>query len=105
MVTFTLLILVRRGFAGPEHTVKVKATAPSGAETRMAAHPIVLSGEPDEGINLRVAIQMPAPDEGLYWIEVQVDDEDSRQIPLRIDLVPAASTPESPPGARAESST
>jgi hypothetical protein len=102
LVAFTLLVMIRRGTAQPNHSVTVDVMSPSGVETALETHPIVLTGEPDEGVNMRIEIQLGATEEGLYWIRARLDADDLHLIPLRITFVPPA-TPGSPQGSRAES--
>lgn len=83
-VSLTLLIALRSGEARGRHDVQIAAENPSGLRKPLAqAFSVLLEGE-DRGANLVINLNFTAPQEGLYWFDVLVDQRRVTRVPLRL---------------------
>lgn len=77
------LIILKAGVAQGSYPVKVTVTGPSGQEAHLATLPVLFEGN-DRGVNLNLAMNFVAQQEGLYWFGVFVHEQILTRVPLRI---------------------
>lgn len=82
-INLTALIGFKSGFARGTHVLRLKIVAPTQATLSTVELPMLLEGE-DRGANLIVNLAFQAEEEGLYWIDVYVDDVLFTRMPLRV---------------------
>jgi hypothetical protein len=80
----TLFVALKSGFAKGKYTVTVQPYAPSGRPIGSPVQaPVLLEGD-DRGVNLIVGIGLTVEEEGLYWIDIQVEGHSLTRVPLRV---------------------
>lgn len=84
------LIAFKSGeFVGTKNCV-LRLESPSGktgklAETSPKSYPMIFKGQ-ESGYNLKMALDIPVTESGLYWFDVLLDDELYTRIPLRLNI-------------------
>ena len=89
-VNLTAVIVLKAGQARGRYGLRIGLEAPSGLDAGPDVHlPVFLEGE-DRGVNLVVAVNLQAEQEGLYWFNVFFGDDEVllTRIPLRIVYQP-----------------
>ena len=82
-IAITAVLNFKSGFAKGKYKVKLTPNSPSGNKGQEVVLPIFLEGD-ERGANLIVNLQMEAQEEGLYWIDVQLEEQLLTRMPLRI---------------------
>lgn len=83
-ISLNLLLAFKSGDARGRHDVQIHAEEPSGLRKTVAhTMSIFFEGE-DRGANLIVNLSFEAPQEGLYWFDIFLDDVRVTRIPLRL---------------------
>lgn len=89
-IAFTLLVILKRGNArGSSYDLDVVIRSPSGKEGRPSVEgtPLRLEipgDDPDSGANVQVGVVMTPSEDGLHWIEVNINSRLSARVPLRL---------------------
>src|SRR6266545_3195017 len=73
IVSPTMLISLRAGFARGSYSVKVRPITPSGRRLPEVSLQILLEGD-DRGQNLILPMRLQADEEGLYWLDVLLNE-------------------------------
>ncbi len=82
--TAKLLLAFKSGAARGKHKVQLSVEAPSGAPTgQTISFPALFEGE-DRGANFILDFALTPKEEGLYWLDVLLDDKRVTRVPLRI---------------------
>lgn len=84
-IAFQLVIGFKSGQAKGNRTLKLIAKMPSGQVISESATTISLDGEQEpRGSVVRIPMYLGAKEQGVYWIDVLLNDELMTQIPLRV---------------------
>jgi hypothetical protein len=87
-LAFVLVVTLKSDAARGRHTVKLRPETPSGHQLPEHEIPILFEGE-DRGTNIIVNFGIRVEEEGLYWFDVFLDDNQLlTRIPLRIVYQP-----------------
>jgi hypothetical protein len=98
-VNLSLVIMLKAGEARGRFMVKIRPEAPGGVRLAETELPVSFPGAPDAGANLIVNFGLVAAHEGLYWIDILLDDQLLTRSPLRIEYQPLRTGPQGlPPG-------
>jgi hypothetical protein len=90
IVSLMLLVVLRKGEGSAEHRITFAIRTPSGIRNAFPdSQTVSLGKESDEGLNLRVGLSLGIQEEGIHWIDVQMDGATVNRIPLRVTFVPA----------------
>jgi hypothetical protein len=85
--SITALLSFKSGPAIGKRTITLRMINPSGdAGDTNVSLPVVFEGG-KQGINIVVSLTLRIKEEGLYWIDVLVDDEMITRIPYEINYV------------------
>jgi hypothetical protein len=77
-----VVILKSGGFKGKK-TISMHLNSPSGERNLLVGVPATFEGQ-DHGVSVVISLTMRVPEEGLYWIDVLLDDEQVTRMPMRI---------------------
>jgi hypothetical protein len=88
-VSFMLAVMLKSGAARGRHMVRIRTETPVGLRLQEISVPVLLEGD-ERGANVFVNYGMIAEQEGLYWIDIFLDEEAVAitRIPLRILYLP-----------------
>jgi hypothetical protein len=87
-VNVTLAVVLKSGDARGRHSLRVRPELPSGEQLPRTEMPVLFEGE-DRGINAIFQIALPIKQEGLYWFDVVLDENQClTRVPLRIVYQP-----------------
>jgi len=89
-VALTLALAFKSGAARGRHAIRVRLEPPSGLQQPSeVSFPVLFEGE-DKGVNIFSPLNMIAEQEGLYWLDIYVDEaeEPITRVPLRIVYQP-----------------
>ena len=89
---FTAVVAFKSGFFRGKYLVKLKPQSPSGKVLTEQEFPLLFEGE-DRGALLVCEVGLMVQEEGLYWIDVILEDQVATRIPLRILYLRAGPTP------------
>ncbi|HZV52104.1 MAG TPA: hypothetical protein VFD49_20360 [Candidatus Dormibacteraeota bacterium] len=78
------LIALKNGPARGSRRLELIPKAPSGLKLPSVSVPVLLEGDDDRGVNLRLQMNLQAREEGIYWFDVRLDGELLTRMPLRI---------------------
>jgi uncharacterized protein DUF6941 len=87
----TLVVALKSGDAQGRHTLGVQPELPSTDRLPKQQLPLLFEGE-DRGVNTIVRMALPITQEGVYWIDITLDDVVLTRIPLRILYQPIQAT-------------
>ena len=89
----TAVITFKSGDFSGKKLLNLCLTDPEGTTSNVAGTPILFEGG-DRGHNVIMNLSLAIKHEGLYWIDVSLDDELQTRIPFRIilDYVVSSST-------------
>jgi hypothetical protein len=83
-ISLNAVLSFKSGFAKGKYKVKLITRSPSGVESAAQnMPPIFLEGD-ERGANLIVSLQLSVTEEGLYWIDVLLEERVLTRIPLRV---------------------
>lgn len=82
-IDVAILIALKSGDFKGKQLLKIIPRTPSGQEMPGFSGPILFEGE-DRGINVTLRYLFEAPEEGLYWFDVELDGKVLTKMPLRI---------------------
>ncbi|MGH9848718.1 MAG: DUF6941 family protein [Blastocatellia bacterium] len=81
------IIAFKSGPARGKRTIQLRLCNPKGELlSTVQSHEAVFKGD-ENGVNLIVNIALQPKEEGLYWVDVLLDDEVITRIPLRVEYV------------------
>jgi hypothetical protein len=83
-IMLVALVTLKNGSARGSRRLSLQPIAPSGFKLPGPSVPLLLEGDDDRGVNVRLVIQFQAQEEGLYWFDVLLDDELLTRMPLRV---------------------
>lgn len=86
-IQLTALLSFKSGEARGRRKVTLRPEDPSGHQLKGAEMPLLFEGE-DRGMNVILQIGLVAEYEGLYWIDVLLDQERVTRMPLRVIYAP-----------------
>ncbi|SRR5229473_3495078 len=95
-VKVNAVLMFVAGEARGTHDITLTLRRPSGLSSELGTSTILLEGE-DRGANILAQMQLQLPEQGLYWIEVRLENELLTRMPLRV-VFGRLSSP-NPPGA------
>lgn len=78
-----LLIRFKKGEAGDKHELKLDMINPDGTSSGQMSHTLVFEGGADRGIDLVSHLSIRFDRDGVYWIDVYVDEIRVTRIPMR----------------------
>ena len=84
--------MLKSGEARGTYTVRITQEMPSGQQGPFVEAPVLLEGE-DRGVNLILNGAFEPDQAGLYWWDVNFNDELLTRIPLRAVFLPVPGTP------------
>ena|SRR5437870_9230342 len=100
-LNLTVYVSVKAGDVRGEHEIGIVLRRPSGKGTDPQKWPVVLTGEPESGVNLKLEFGLAGepgklPETGLYWFDVTWNGKDLTSIPLKLKQADATSAPAVP---------
>ena len=81
-VKFYLVLMFTSGFAHHKMKVKTNIVSPSGGTITSITNDVLFQGE-DQGCSIVGEVNMQFHEEGLYWIEISLDEQLQTRVPLR----------------------
>jgi hypothetical protein len=82
-----LVVTLKSGEAKGKYTLRVRMNDPSGKQVELSEEmPIVLDGG-EHGVNVNILLDLTVTD-GLFWVDVMVDDRVLTRVPLKVRLEP-----------------
>jgi hypothetical protein len=91
-VRLTAAVAFKSGFAQGKYTVKLRPQRPSGKVLAELEFPLLFEGN-ERGAGIVADITLMVQEEGLYWIDVLLEDQVATRIPLRILYLRAGPAP------------
>lgn len=79
-------ISFKTGYSPGNHKLQLTMISPSGKRNETLEHTMVMTKDANGGANLTIKIAMAVPAQGLFWMEVSLDDKPITMIPLLIDV-------------------
>jgi len=76
IVSCHAVIILKTGSRPGNYKLRLLLKSPSNRPLREFSLPIILPDEEDQGINVVMPIQFTANEEGVYWFEVRLGDEE-----------------------------
>lgn len=86
-VDLKLVVTLKAGQARSRNSLKIRPETPAGQQLPALEAPVFFEGE-DRGVNIVADFGLTADLEGLYWIDVLLDDQMLTRIPLRVVYQP-----------------
>ncbi len=83
-IQLVALVMLKNGSARGTRRLSLQPRTPAGFKLPGPSIPILLEGDDDRGVNIRLLIQFSAEEEGIYWFDVLLDDEVVTRMPLRV---------------------
>src|SRR5262249_50179280 len=100
-VAQNILLVFKTGSSPGKHLLKLIVQQPDGQRSEAGKHEIDLSPQPHGGANVRINAALGVFNDGVYWVDVLLDDQLITRMPLNI-LIKRATMPTAP-GASPES--
>ncbi|MEN6370302.1 MAG: hypothetical protein ABFD77_11495 [Thermotogota bacterium] len=79
----TGVIMLKSGDYKGKKMLGLKIVAPDGVVSDLAGMPLLFEGD-ERGVNVVMTVNIQAQKEGLYWIDVYLDDDLQTRIAFRI---------------------
>jgi hypothetical protein len=76
LVSCHAVVILKTGSRPGGHRLTLSLMSPSGKRMREFSLDVIFPDEPDQGINVVMPIQFTAGEEGIYWFDVKLDNED-----------------------------
>ncbi len=76
IVSCHAVVILKTGSRPGKYKLRLVLTTPSKKPLREFSVDITLPSEEDKGVNIVMPIQFPATEEGIYWFEVRLNDEE-----------------------------
>jgi len=91
----TGVIAFKSGNFKGKKTLVLMMNAPDGTSSELGGVPVLFEGD-ERGVNVIMNLNIQAQIEGLYWIDVLLDDDLQTRIPFRViyEYIVASSTAE-----------
>lgn len=83
-ISLVALVNLKNGAARGSRRLELNPRSPSGLKLPGVSMPVLLEGEDDRGINLRLQVYLQAQEEGVYWFDVLLDGQQFTRMPLRV---------------------
>lgn len=81
------VVILKTGSRPGKYKLRLVLTSPSKKRLREFSVDINLPAEEDQGVNIVMPIEFPAEEEGVYWFEVKLNDEESPLTKTSLRLV------------------
>jgi hypothetical protein len=86
----SMLVIFKKGDADGVMKLRLRQISPSGMKTALGeSTPVVFTGPPEGGANIRVPVVVNWDKEGLYWFEFSLNNRVVARVPLKINVVKA----------------
>lgn len=82
-IQFTAAILFKSGFAEGKYFIRLRPHTPSGKMLAEQEFPVLFEGA-DRGVGVVAQMGLIAEEEGLYWIDVLLQETVVTRMPLRV---------------------
>ena len=82
-----LLIRFKKGEAGDKHELKLDMIKPAGESTAKVSQTLVFEGGPDRGIDLVSNLDLQFDRDGVYWVDVYLDEIRVTRLPMRVIFI------------------
>lgn len=82
-VSVHLVLMFTSGEARGRSEIRLAIRKPDGLSQDLSTVPVLWEGE-DRGANINIQMNTVLTIEGLYWIEVRLEDEMLTRVPLRV---------------------
>ena|SRR5438309_8817904 len=76
IVSCHAVVILKTGYRPGNYKLRLLLTSPSKKPLREFSLDISLPNEEDQGVNVVMPIQFPAYEEGVYWFEVRLGNEE-----------------------------
>jgi hypothetical protein len=83
VVQGTFVIAMKSGFHRGKLEIKLRGTTPSGKPMPGGEFPVLFEGD-DRGIGIVAPFQFALDEEGLYWLDVVLEEATITRIPMRV---------------------
>jgi hypothetical protein len=83
VINYPIVITLRSGFAKGRYNLTLQPQSPSGKILGQVSVGILLEGD-DRSANVILNANIAAPEEGLYWFDVLLEDQLLTRIPMRL---------------------
>ncbi len=87
-VNLVLVVSFKSGFMRGKTAIRVKPFTPRGQQLPVIEFPALFEGD-DRGVNFVYGLTVMTEEEGLYWFDICVEDEQVTRLPLRVIYLPA----------------
>ncbi len=82
-----LLVRFKKGESGSKHDLKLDMINPDGNSTGTLSQTLVFEGGPDRGIDMVLPLDVQFDRDGIYWIDVYLDEIRVTRIPMRVIFI------------------
>ncbi len=82
-----LLVRFKKGESGSKHDLKLVMVNPDGKSTGTLSHTLVFEGGSDRGIDMVLPLEVRFDRDGIYWIDVYLDEIRVTRIPMRVIFI------------------
>ncbi len=76
IVSCQAVVILKTGSRPGNYKLRLLLKSPNNISLREFSLPIVLPNEEDQGVNVVMPVQFAANEEGVYWFEVRLDNEE-----------------------------
>lgn len=84
-IAFQIVVSFKAGRARGRRTLKIIPKTPSGDIISETALPVSFEGEDEaRGVMVRVTTTMSVKQEGVYWIDILLDEEFTTRLPIKV---------------------
>lgn len=80
----TLFLSFKIGKRRGKHEIRIELTKPDGDKAPSHKLTVNLEGTDNQGIDLRIHLQLAIDQEGVYWIDVYFDELRFTRVPLQV---------------------
>jgi len=87
-VSLWVLISFKAGRARGSYSVRIEPRTPAGLKMPGPTVPVLLEGDDDRGVNLKLNLNFVAQEQGTYWFDVLFEDQLVTRMPLRVIYQP-----------------
>lgn len=87
-ISLWVLVTLKAGKARGNYTLHIVPRTPVGLKMAGPSVPLLLEGDDDRGVNLRLNLNFVAPEQGIYWFDVVLNDDLLTRMPLRVIFQP-----------------
>lgn len=91
VLSFVIYVMLKSGDALGTRRVHIAGNSPSGERLFTEMKEAEFEGE-ENGVAIECAVKLTVKDNGLYWFDVNVNDQTLSRIPLRINYTQQAQT-------------